>query len=80
MSAHLSLRHEKWRLKTVSGKYFAKVLRDNGWTLVRITKHHIYESPDGQVTVSVFVHNNQDLKTGILIALLKQTGLTQADL
>ncbi len=67
-------------MKTVSGKQFAKVLRDQGWTLARISKHHIYASPDGKVTVSVPVHNNQDLKTGILAALLKQTGLTEADL
>ncbi len=67
-------------MKIVSGKSFAKVLRDHGWMLLRITKHHIYGSPDGKVTVSVPVHNNDDLKTGILLALLKQTGLTQADL
>jgi len=67
-------------MKTVSGKQFAKVPRDNGWTLARITKHHIYQSPDDKATVSVPVHNNQDLKTGILAALLKQTGLTEADL
>jgi len=67
-------------MKTVSGKRFAKVLRAHGWQLVRITKHHIYESPDGKVTVSVPVHANQDLKTGILSALLKQTGLTEEDL
>ncbi len=66
-------------MKTVSGKQFAKVLRNHGWTLERITKHHIYQSPDG-TTVSVPVHNNQDLKMGILAALLKQTSLTEADL
>lgn len=67
-------------MKTVSGKRFAKVLRDHGRQLARITKHHIYSSPDGKVTVSVPVHNNQDLKTGMLSTLLKQTGLTEADL
>ena len=67
-------------MKAVSGKQFAKILRDHGWQLVRITKHHIYQSPDGKKTVSVPVHNNQDLKTGILSTFLKQTGLTEADL
>lgn len=67
-------------MKTVSGKQFVKALRGHGWQLARITKHHIYQSPDGKVTVSVPVHNNQDLKTGILSALLKTTGLTEADL
>jgi predicted RNA binding protein YcfA (HicA-like mRNA interferase family) len=67
-------------MKIVSGKKFAKILRDHGWTLLRITKHHIYESPDSKVTVSVPVHDNDDLKMGILLALRKQTGLTQGDL
>jgi len=67
-------------MKTVSGKRFAKVLEDHGWTLARITKHHIYKGPDGLTTVSVPVHNNDDLKVGILSGLLKQTGLTEADL
>ena len=67
-------------MKIVSGKRFAKVLEDHGWTLERITKHHIYKGPDGLTTVSVPVHNNDDLKVGILSSLLKQTGLTEADL
>ena len=61
-------------------KRFTKVLRAHGWILLRITTHHIYESPDGRVTVAVPVHNNDDLKKGILLALLKQTGLTQDNL
>ncbi len=67
-------------MKTVSGRQFAKVLRDNGWQLERVTKHHIYKSADGKATVSVPVHNNQDLKVGILSALLRDSGLTEADL
>ena len=67
-------------MKTVSGKRFVKVLEDHGWTLARITKHHIYKAPDGLKTISVPVHNNTDLKVGILTALLKQVGLTEADL
>lgn len=67
-------------MKIVSGKRFAKVLQDHGWTLARITKHYIFKGPDGLTTVSVPVHNNDDLKAGILSSLLKQTGLTEADL
>ena len=40
-------------MKIVSGKRFAKVLRDHGWTLARITKHYIFKGPDGLKTVSV---------------------------
>ena len=67
-------------MKIVSGKRFAKALRNHGWHLARIAKHHIYQSPDGKITVSVPVHDNQDLKSGILSALMKQTGLTELDL
>lgn len=67
-------------MKTVSGKKFAKVLEDHGWTLERITRHHIYKSPDGSKTIAVPVHNNADLKVGILSSFLKQAGLTEADL
>jgi len=67
-------------MKTVSGKRFAKVLEEHGWTLARITKHHIYKAPDGLTTIAVPVHNNDDLKTGILSKFLKQSGLTEADL
>ena len=67
-------------MKTVSGKKFAKILEDHGWVLARITKHHIYKSPDGLKTISVPVHNNDDLKVGILSNFLKQAGLTEADL
>ncbi len=56
-------------MKTVSGKRFAKVLEDHGWTLARITKNRIYKGPDGLTTISVPVHNNDDLKTGILSKL-----------
>jgi len=63
-------------MKTVSGKRFAKVLEDHGWTL----EHHIYKSPDGLKTIAVLVHNNADLKVGILSSFLKQAGLTEADL
>ena len=67
-------------MKTVSGKRFAKVLEDHGWTLERIIRHHIYKSPDGLKTIAVPVHNNADLKVGILSSFLKQARLTEADL
>lgn len=68
-------------MKSVSGKKLCKTLADNGWTLLRIRGSHHYYAKDGNpITVSVPVHGNRDLKTGILAALLKDAGLTENDL
>ncbi len=50
-----------------------KSLREKGISFAAVP-----EEPDGKVPVPV--RNNDDLKTGMLLALTKQTGLTQADL
>jgi predicted RNA binding protein YcfA (HicA-like mRNA interferase family) len=68
-------------MKTVSGKKFCKVLTQRGWVLDRTSgSHFIYKKPDQPGAISVPVHGNDDLKRGILSALLKQAGLTEADL
>ncbi|MBI1829981.1 MAG: type II toxin-antitoxin system HicA family toxin [Planctomycetes bacterium] len=68
-------------MRPVSGKHLCKVLERKGWTLVRIhSSYHIYTSPDGTVTVSVPVHGNRTLPTGTQHGIMKQAGLTDADL
>jgi predicted RNA binding protein YcfA (HicA-like mRNA interferase family) len=42
--------------------------------------HHIYEKVGSDVRLSVPVHGNQTLKTGLLRHLMKMAGLTEADL
>jgi predicted RNA binding protein YcfA (HicA-like mRNA interferase family) len=68
-------------MKTVSGKKFCKVLEIKGWELKRIRgSHHIYCNPVTGEKVSVPVHNNDDLKIGLLNALLKQAGISEYEL
>jgi predicted RNA binding protein YcfA (HicA-like mRNA interferase family) len=70
-------------MKTVSGKDFCKALRRAGWVLERTTKssHFIFvhQARPG-VSLSVPVHGNQNLKTGLQRDLMKAAGLTEADL
>jgi predicted RNA binding protein YcfA (HicA-like mRNA interferase family) len=58
----------------MSGKDFVKLLKKNGWILDRIKgSHHIMRK--NRVSLSVPVHANEDLKSGILNFLKKQAGL-----
>lgn len=59
---------------TMSGKELVKLLTKNGWMLERVQgSHHIMVK--GDKTITVPVHGNQDLKPGLLGAILKQAGL-----
>lgn len=58
-----------------------KALERLGWTFDRIRgSHHIYIAPDGSRSVPVPVHGNQTLPTGTQHVIMKQAGLTDADL
>jgi predicted RNA binding protein YcfA (HicA-like mRNA interferase family) len=68
-------------VKSVSGKRLCKVLEEHGWELKRINgSHHVYAHPDRPEIVTVPVHGNRDLRVGTLHAILKEAGLTEADL
>ena len=68
-------------MKSISGKKFCKVLEIKGWELNRIKgSHHIYHNPATGEKISVPVHKNDDLKIGLLNALLKQAGISEAEL
>ena len=69
-------------MKTISGKHFCKVLEQHRWVIKRTTKssHFIYTKPGNPGTMSVPVHENQDLKKGLQADLMKQAGLTEHDL
>jgi predicted RNA binding protein YcfA (HicA-like mRNA interferase family) len=67
-------------MKPVSGKRMCRVLEKRGWQLDRVNgAHHIYVHPDGG-RVSVPVHGNTDLKPGTQRSIMRDTGLTDADL
>ncbi len=64
-------------MKSISGKKFAKVLEKNGWILLRIQgSHHIYGKPSIVDRISVPIHGNQSLKTGLLRHFLKVARLS----
>lgn len=67
-------------MRSVSGKELAKVLERHGWTLLRVQgSHHIYGRVGSDVRLSVPIHSNQALKTGLLRHLMKMAGLTEGD-
>jgi predicted RNA binding protein YcfA (HicA-like mRNA interferase family) len=68
-------------MKSVSGKSLIKTLERNGWVLLRIQgSHYIYGRVDKEARISVPVHGNRQLKTGLLRHLLKVAGLEEKDL
>jgi predicted RNA binding protein YcfA (HicA-like mRNA interferase family) len=68
-------------VKIISGKRMCHLLEQRGWALARINgAHHIYRhTPTGRRTV-VPVHGNQDLKPGTQRSIMRDAGLTDADL
>jgi predicted RNA binding protein YcfA (HicA-like mRNA interferase family) len=57
------------------------VLEKNGWTLLRINgDDHIYGKTGSMASISVPVHGNTALKTGLLRNILKLAGLTEEHL
>jgi predicted RNA binding protein YcfA (HicA-like mRNA interferase family) len=68
-------------MKQLSGKELCRIVERHGWVLMRITSsHHIYGKAGVIVRLSIPVHANRPLKTGLLRHLMKQAGLTEGDL
>ncbi len=62
-------------MKSVSGKNLSRTLEQHGWILLRIRgSHYIYGKPGCNVRLSLPVHENKPLKTGLLKHLLKAAG------
>jgi len=60
----------------MSGKDFVKKLMKDGWNLDRVKgSHHIMRKDN--VSLSVPVHKNEDLKPGILNMLNKKAGYSK---
>jgi predicted RNA binding protein YcfA (HicA-like mRNA interferase family) len=68
-------------MKSISGKDLARVVERHGWQLLRVHgSHHIYGEPGSIVRLSIPIHGNQALKTGLLKHLLKMAALEESDL
>jgi predicted RNA binding protein YcfA (HicA-like mRNA interferase family) len=68
-------------MKSISGKTFCKVVEQQGWVLKRIRgSHHIYTKTGSPAILSIPVHGNRDLPIGTLAKLMKDAGISEADL
>ena len=64
----------------LSGPAVCRALERHGWSLLRINgSHHIYGKPGQAARLSVTCHGAKPLKLGLFRALLKASGLTEAD-
>jgi len=62
-------------MKAIPGKEFGRVLERHAWILMRIQgSHHVYGKPGSVVRISVPIHGNKPLKTGLAKHLLKWLG------
>lgn len=58
-------------------KQVEKIIRADGWKLVRITgSHYQYEKAGYESTIEVPNHNEKDLSAGVMKNLEKITGLS----
>ena len=68
-------------MKEVSGKAFARAVERQGWKLLRIAgSHQIYGKDGSIVRLSIPIHGNKSLKTGLLRHLIKQSGIEESDI
>ena len=59
-------------MKVVSGREFARIVERRGWRLLRVAgSHHIYGKQGSIVRLSIPIHGNRPLKTGLLRHLAK---------
>jgi predicted RNA binding protein YcfA (HicA-like mRNA interferase family) len=63
-------------LKPLSGKELARLLEQRGWALLRVSgSHHIYGHQGNPIRLSIPVHGNRPLKSGLQRYLMKAAGL-----
>ena len=68
-------------MKSISGKELSRLLERRGWLLLRVNgSHHIYGKTGSIVRLSVPVHGNHPMKTGLLKHLLKLAELSENEL
>ena len=68
-------------MKSISGRDFARLVERRGWTLLRISgSHHIYGKSESVVRLSIPIHGNKPLKTGLLRHLAKLAEISDDDL
>jgi predicted RNA binding protein YcfA (HicA-like mRNA interferase family) len=68
-------------MRTLTGKQLSRLLRKKGWTLARTTgSHHIFVRHGSDLRITVPVHANRDLKSGLQRAIMKQADISEDEL
>jgi predicted RNA binding protein YcfA (HicA-like mRNA interferase family) len=68
-------------MKAVSGKRFARLLEQHGWSLQRAKgSHHIYTKPDVDARISVPIQGNKPLIVGLQRHLMKLAKIPESEL
>ncbi len=68
-------------MKSISGKNFARLPEKKGWHLERVKgSHHVYVKPGNPARISVPIHGNRSLKTGLLKHLMKSAEIDEDEL
>jgi predicted RNA binding protein YcfA (HicA-like mRNA interferase family) len=68
-------------MKSVSGRELARMVERHGWRLLRVSgSHHIYGKAGSVVRLSIPIHGNRALKTGLLLHLLKIAEIDESEL
>jgi predicted RNA binding protein YcfA (HicA-like mRNA interferase family) len=67
-------------MKSVSGRELARLVERRGWQLLRVNgSHHIYGKTGSIVRLSIPIHGNKVLKTGLLRHLLKMAEIDESE-
>jgi predicted RNA binding protein YcfA (HicA-like mRNA interferase family) len=68
-------------MKTIGGKRMCRLLEVRGWNLARVTgSHHIFIREGVNLRITVPVHANQNLKTGLQRAIMRLAGISEDEL
>ena len=68
-------------MRAISGRELARLVERRGWTLLRVNgSHHIYGKQGNIVRISIPIHGNTALKTGLLRHLLKLAEIREEDI
>jgi predicted RNA binding protein YcfA (HicA-like mRNA interferase family) len=77
----IQARYLKLRYENRFRQRFLQTTCKKGWVLARINgSHHVYTKQGTVYRISVPVHKNKDLKTGLLRSLMKITEITEQEL
>jgi predicted RNA binding protein YcfA (HicA-like mRNA interferase family) len=68
-------------MRAIAGRELVRMIERRGWQLLRINgSHHIYGKPGSIVRLSVPIHGNRPLKTGLLRHLAKLAEIPEVEL